>query len=138
MEQFGANQMCDTIAINAYLPGAQLIINRATESVNTAREVLHFIWGGADVGRTSCTVSLVSLGTGRMVIASAETSAARSLLILSPPPEDPDDPHNSSDSSSSPATFSVIGASSAIGGNLELPPSPSNTIFSDTLDIPGA
>jgi hypothetical protein len=35
---FGASQMCDTIAINAKLPRARLIINRATVRINAARE----------------------------------------------------------------------------------------------------
>jgi hypothetical protein len=38
VEIFGASQMCDTIAINAKLPRARLIINRATVGINAARE----------------------------------------------------------------------------------------------------
>ena len=35
-----ASQMCDTIAINAKLPKARLIINRVTMHINAAREIL--------------------------------------------------------------------------------------------------
>jgi hypothetical protein len=37
-EIFGASQMCDTIANNANLPRARLIVNRETVPVNAARE----------------------------------------------------------------------------------------------------
>ena len=37
-EIFGASHMCDTIAINAKLPRARLIVNRATVHINAASE----------------------------------------------------------------------------------------------------
>ena len=39
-EIFLASQMCNTIAINAKLPRACLIINRVTMRINVAREIL--------------------------------------------------------------------------------------------------
>ena len=36
---FGASQMCDTIAINAKLPRARLIIDRATVRINAAKKI---------------------------------------------------------------------------------------------------